>query len=200
MVEVYYRVRRMDLSKIRQFVRSNGDKFILVENGEPEIVVMSFPEYEKLVAGNSPSPLFAKEGNVGQFSSASKPSERGVAKNLRVNLPVEDGKVAVAPAFSPDFLTESHPFDLGDGREEEAELSASSNDEAKISWGASQDVSRADMMASPAPAEEVSVRGSGYEEDNFGLEESGSSRSRRDTFTSAIPLRLEDIQLEDLPI
>lgn len=39
----------MNLSKIKQFVKQNGDKFIVVENDEPEIVVMSFKEYVKLV-------------------------------------------------------------------------------------------------------------------------------------------------------
>lgn len=39
----------MDLSKIKQFVKQNGDKFIVMENDEPEIVVMSFEEYVKLV-------------------------------------------------------------------------------------------------------------------------------------------------------
>ena len=40
----------MDLAKLKQFVKRNGDKFILVENGEPDIVVMSFTEYERLLA------------------------------------------------------------------------------------------------------------------------------------------------------
>ena len=38
----------MDLSTIKNFVKQNGDKFILVEDGEPEIVVMSFREYERM--------------------------------------------------------------------------------------------------------------------------------------------------------
>lgn len=38
----------MDLGKIKNLVKQNGDKFIFVENGEPEIVMMSFGEYEKL--------------------------------------------------------------------------------------------------------------------------------------------------------
>lgn len=38
----------MDLSKIKKLVKQNGDKFIFVDNGEPEMVVMSFHEYEKL--------------------------------------------------------------------------------------------------------------------------------------------------------
>jgi uncharacterized GH25 family protein len=38
----------MDFSKIKNLVKQNGDKFIVMDNGEPEIVVMSFKEYEKL--------------------------------------------------------------------------------------------------------------------------------------------------------
>ena len=38
----------MDFVKITNMVRENGDKVIVMENGEPEIVVMSFTEYEKL--------------------------------------------------------------------------------------------------------------------------------------------------------
>lgn len=41
----------MDLKKLKQFVKQNRDhKFILVENGEPEIVVLSFAEYERLLS------------------------------------------------------------------------------------------------------------------------------------------------------
>ena len=38
----------MDFVKIKNMVRENGDKVIIMENGEPELVVMSFAEYEKL--------------------------------------------------------------------------------------------------------------------------------------------------------
>ena len=38
----------MNLSQIKNLVKRNGDKFIFLENGEPELVVMSFQEYEKL--------------------------------------------------------------------------------------------------------------------------------------------------------
>lgn len=40
----------MDLSKIKNFIKQTGDKFILLENGEPELVVMPFKEYERLLA------------------------------------------------------------------------------------------------------------------------------------------------------
>ena len=43
----------MDLGKIKNLVKQNGDKFIFVENGEPEMVVMSFQEYQRLAAYNA---------------------------------------------------------------------------------------------------------------------------------------------------
>lgn len=38
-------------------VRKNGDKVIFMENGEPELVVMSFMEYEKLARLHLPEPM-----------------------------------------------------------------------------------------------------------------------------------------------
>ena len=42
----------MDFVKLKNLVKQNGDKFVFVENGEPEIVMMSFGEYEKLAKNN----------------------------------------------------------------------------------------------------------------------------------------------------
>ncbi|MEK7541476.1 MAG: hypothetical protein AAB533_01360, partial [Patescibacteria group bacterium] len=39
----------MDFTRIKNLVRGNGDKVILVEDGEPAMVVMSFADYEKLI-------------------------------------------------------------------------------------------------------------------------------------------------------
>lgn len=36
------------MSQIKNLLKGNGDKLILMENGEPEAVVMSFVEYSKL--------------------------------------------------------------------------------------------------------------------------------------------------------
>lgn len=38
----------MDFTLIKNYIRQSGDKFIVIENGEPELVIMSFVEYEKL--------------------------------------------------------------------------------------------------------------------------------------------------------
>ncbi len=52
----------MDLLKIKNLVKQNGDKFIFVENGEPELVVMSFGEYEKLANGGQQEKVHAGSG------------------------------------------------------------------------------------------------------------------------------------------
>ena len=44
----------MDIYRIKQFVKRNGDKFVIVEDGEPEMVVMSFQEYEKMALASAP--------------------------------------------------------------------------------------------------------------------------------------------------
>jgi PHD/YefM family antitoxin component YafN of YafNO toxin-antitoxin module len=41
----------MDLAKIKKFMLSRGDRLVFMENGEPDMVMMSFSEYEKLARG-----------------------------------------------------------------------------------------------------------------------------------------------------
>lgn len=53
----------MDISKIKNLVKSSGDKFIFVENGEPEVVVMSFAEYEKLTQSRSNVKIHQNDSN-----------------------------------------------------------------------------------------------------------------------------------------
>ncbi len=47
----------MDFAKIKHLVKENGDKFIFLEHGEPEIVVLSFHEYQKLLKGTAGNPM-----------------------------------------------------------------------------------------------------------------------------------------------
>ncbi|MBA7640885.1 hypothetical protein ES703_48556 [subsurface metagenome] len=37
----------MDLNEIRQFIETEGGKFIIVENGRPVMVITSFEDYKK---------------------------------------------------------------------------------------------------------------------------------------------------------
>ena len=39
----------MDLSRIKKLIKQNNDKLIFLENNEPDLVIMSFAEYEKLL-------------------------------------------------------------------------------------------------------------------------------------------------------
>lgn len=43
----------MDLGRIKKLIKQDGDKFIVTESGEPELVIMSFKEYEKLAGAGS---------------------------------------------------------------------------------------------------------------------------------------------------
>ena len=51
----------MDLQKIKQFVKQSGDTFVIIEEGEPSLVVMSFEGYEKIRNGKQ-----EKRGNPHQ--------------------------------------------------------------------------------------------------------------------------------------
>ncbi len=49
----------MDLFRIKQLVKQNGDKLVLMEHDEPDVVILSFAEYERLVKraeGSLPMP------------------------------------------------------------------------------------------------------------------------------------------------
>ncbi|MEK7082393.1 MAG: hypothetical protein AAB915_01815 [Patescibacteria group bacterium] len=65
----------MDFTKIKNMVRGNGDKVILVENDEPEIVMMSFAEYEKIANGRSES------GGARRDLGMSEPADVGLASS-----------------------------------------------------------------------------------------------------------------------
>lgn len=46
----------MDFTRIKNLLRGNGEKLILVENGEPEVVVMSFSEYARIAGAGASAP------------------------------------------------------------------------------------------------------------------------------------------------
>ncbi|MDP3710552.1 MAG: hypothetical protein Q8R29_02395 [bacterium] len=94
----------MNLEKIKNLIKKNGDKFILVENDAPEIVMMSFQEYEKL-AGSTSKPYsavtrlpFKAESDISDIEPAETefviplgPAERHPAKPMRLeDISLED--------------------------------------------------------------------------------------------------------------
>jgi prevent-host-death family protein len=42
----------MDFQELKQLINSNGERIILVENGKPTIVLMSFEDYRKMAQGS----------------------------------------------------------------------------------------------------------------------------------------------------
>ena len=56
----------MNLFQINNLIKQGGNKIILVENDEAELVVMSFAEYERLVASSSEK---VTEGKAGVYIS-----------------------------------------------------------------------------------------------------------------------------------
>ena len=60
----------MDIARIKNLVKQNGDKVILVENDEPEIVMMSFAEYARITG------VAADAGNGATRSAPATTEER----------------------------------------------------------------------------------------------------------------------------
>jgi PHD/YefM family antitoxin component YafN of YafNO toxin-antitoxin module len=44
----------MDLDEIRQIIEADGGKFIIVENGKPVMVILSFEEYKQKLKKENP--------------------------------------------------------------------------------------------------------------------------------------------------
>lgn len=76
-------------------VRENGDRVIFMENGEPELVMMSFVEYEKLAQLHLPK--------VKEHVSTDKHAEMQttVRKNEQLSKEVEDNNIL----HETEFLT-----------------------------------------------------------------------------------------------
>ena len=47
----------MDLNEIKQLIESDGGKFIIVENGKPLMVIISFEEYKKKFINKENNPV-----------------------------------------------------------------------------------------------------------------------------------------------
>ena len=135
----------MDLSRIKQFVKHNGDKFIVMEDEEPELVVMSFKEYEEIVAAAN---------------------RNGARTELEKEWESDSFKLSSSQFYSDNFPKEKQAFENNDYSESEEEVGS---------------------------REEVVVEG---EE----LDVSHHHSPVKQVMSHGLPVRLEDIKLEDLPI
>lgn len=64
----------MDFAMIKKLVRGNGEKLILMENGEPEAVVMSFGEYARLAGAGAGAASTANAAPAGATSISASSS------------------------------------------------------------------------------------------------------------------------------
>ena len=60
----------MEFNHIKNLIKQNGDKFIFLDNGEPEMVMMSFGEYQKLATRNANIQTHASTANYGYRTEA----------------------------------------------------------------------------------------------------------------------------------
>ena len=62
----------MTLDEIKNLIKLDGGKFIIVENGKPVLMVMSFDDYKKIIANiakdpsEKTSPLFEKKEEMAE--------------------------------------------------------------------------------------------------------------------------------------
>jgi hypothetical protein len=56
----------MNLDKIKNLIEKDGGKFIIVEDGEPILTVMSFSDYEKIINGYKNNPFKQADSMVEQ--------------------------------------------------------------------------------------------------------------------------------------
>ncbi len=74
----------MNFGDFKEFTPADGERYIIVENGEPKIVLLSFKEYRKISSGNS-----SEKTDNQQPSESIKQEQAGVSKLASV-----DNKVA----------------------------------------------------------------------------------------------------------
>jgi prevent-host-death family protein len=69
----------MDLNEISEFIKEDGGKFIIVENGKPSLVIMSFDEYRRKIKKSNPATDFEKNPEQKKDSEEEMPAELSTA-------------------------------------------------------------------------------------------------------------------------
>ncbi len=70
----------MNFGDFKEFTPADGERYIIVENGEPKIVLLSFKEYRKISSGNS-----SEKTDNQQPSESIKQEQAGVSKLASVD-------------------------------------------------------------------------------------------------------------------
>ncbi len=114
----------MNLTALKQIIKANGDKCILVENDEPEYVLMSFREYQRL-AGSESRPLTVAPDAI-TVNDMLERSSRGVrlsdADSLPERVPLEPRLSVAEPRSQAEYESRArhdYPLRLEDIRLED---------------------------------------------------------------------------------
>lgn len=101
--------KNMDFIKIKNMIRENGDKVVFMENGEPEFVVMSFVEYEKLARLYLPEVKSAMRPKTN--SRVNEPEVRDIdsdrIRETEFLTPIDTGPIRTASVMEYDRPMES---------------------------------------------------------------------------------------------
>lgn len=74
----------MDLAEIKEIIEADGGKFIIVEEGKPSLVIMSFEDYKKSLKNKGQKTLIKKE------KEKTSPSQKTAKSSLTPHLAKEE--------------------------------------------------------------------------------------------------------------
>jgi len=83
----------MNFDEIKELIEADGGKFIIVENGKPVLVVISFDEYKQKIKKTAINPVIIPANNVAEpaktFEIPFRASDNKDAQDLTIeDLPV----------------------------------------------------------------------------------------------------------------
>ncbi|MEK7099021.1 MAG: hypothetical protein AAB916_00715 [Patescibacteria group bacterium] len=85
----------MDFAKIQKFVIGRGEKFVILQDGEPAMVVMSFSDYERMAT--------SPRGKGGSSTALHPASEE------TITLPQRQDEWQMADAPETEFIADEQP-------------------------------------------------------------------------------------------
>lgn len=176
----------MDLSKFKKLIKKSGDKVIFVEDGEPDMILMSFDEYESLI----------DEGDFDHGKELSEYSSENFNSFNKFDLEDKHGSSYDAPpVVELDNSEVSEEKDKGefDFDDHKKDFFSSINDDwtgSNLDLGDVQE--KEDFSDNNDEAGGIEKKEKPAQIIDFSSENSPKSKTT--------PLRLEDIKLEDLPI
>lgn len=175
----------MDLSRFKKLIKKSGDKVIFVEDGEPDMILMSFDEYESLIDESD----FDPEKELGEYSSENFNSFDKFNLEEKGSSNYETPPVVELESSEVSEEKDKDEFDFGDRKK--GSFSSVADDWSPNGFGIGDPPETEEGLSSRSDADIIEEK----QEKSAQIIDFSSENSSRN-----IPLRLEDIKLEDLPI